>query len=43
MFPVSVPGLSVDILEQDTQEIRSSSVYVGPKNVGLFGPHGVGH
>lgn len=45
VFPVSVsvPGLSVDVLEQGTQEIKSASVYVGPKYVGLFGPHGVGH
>lgn len=43
VFPVSILGFSMDVLEQDTQEIKSASVYVGPKNVGLFGPHGVGH
>lgn len=41
MFPVSVQGFCIDVLGQDAKEIRLASMYVGPKNVGLFGPHEV--
>lgn len=43
VFLVPVWGLSMGVLEQDGQEIKSASVYVRPQNVGLFGPHGVSH
>ena len=38
-----VQGFCTDVLGHDAKEIRLASMYVGPKNVGLFGPHEVSH